>query len=181
MRGTQRLRRGTEKGVGRVREIEGEEEREVGMCRRLLTALLPSPLQSCTLSLSCSASFTRQPGHLPRISTPSFLCLSGCVTPFTLHVSSTQPPFPSLPPPPPPPLLQGADVMIFERLAEEGNPHRDATREHLEKFGADGLRTLCLAYRELPADLYREWNERYVVAKSALREREKRLDEVRAR
>lgn len=70
--------------------------------------------------------------------------------------------------------------MIFERLAEEGNPHRDVTREHLEKFGADGLRTLCLAYRELSPQLYAEWNERFIQAKTALREREKRLDEVPA-
>ncbi|CAI7924356.1 unnamed protein product [Closterium sp. NIES-53] len=74
--------------------------------------------------------------------------------------------------------LQGADVTIYERLSEDGNPHKDMTREHLEKFGADGLRTLCLAYRELPPALYEEWNERFIQAKSALREREKRLDEV---
>ncbi|CAI7906865.1 unnamed protein product [Closterium sp. NIES-54] len=73
---------------------------------------------------------------------------------------------------------EGADVTIYERLSEDGNPHKDMTREHLEKFGADGLRTLCLAYRELPPALYEEWNERFIQAKSALREREKRLDEV---
>ncbi|CAI5499410.1 unnamed protein product [Closterium sp. Naga37s-1] len=73
---------------------------------------------------------------------------------------------------------KGADVTIYERLSEDGNPHKDMTREHLEKFGADGLRTLCLAYRELPPALYEEWNERFIQAKSALREREKRLDEV---
>ncbi|CAI5977694.1 unnamed protein product [Closterium sp. NIES-65] len=73
---------------------------------------------------------------------------------------------------------KGADVTIYERLSEDANPHKDMTREHLEKFGADGLRTLCLAYRELPPALYEEWNERFIQAKSALREREKRLDEV---
>jgi phospholipid-transporting ATPase len=52
------------------------------------------------------------------------------------------------------------------------------TREHLEQFGAAGLRTLCLAYRDLNNQMYEEWNEKFIQAKSALREREKKLDEV---
>eukprot|EP00271_Cylindrocystis_brebissonii_P018675 TRINITY_DN5406_c0_g1_i1.p1 TRINITY_DN5406_c0_g1~~TRINITY_DN5406_c0_g1_i1.p1 ORF type:complete len:1348 (-),score=328.40 TRINITY_DN5406_c0_g1_i1:1253-5296(-) len=73
---------------------------------------------------------------------------------------------------------KGADSVMFPRLAEEGNRFKDVTRDHLEKFGSDGLRTLCLAYRELDADFYQDWNERFIQAKSALREREKRLEEV---
>eukprot|EP01018_Ginkgo_biloba_P021170 Gb_12292 [translate_table: standard] len=52
------------------------------------------------------------------------------------------------------------------------------TREHLEQFGAAGLRTLCLAYRDLSNQMYEDWNEKFIQAKSALREREKKLDEV---
>lgn len=58
------------------------------------------------------------------------------------------------------------------------NKYKEATRDHLEKFGADGLRTLCLAYRHLAADVYEAWNEKFIQAKSALRDREKRIDEV---
>ncbi|KAL8483558.1 hypothetical protein ACS0TY_026298 [Phlomoides rotata] len=51
-------------------------------------------------------------------------------------------------------------------------------REHLEQFGASGLRTLCLAYKNLNSDVYENWNEKYIQAKSALRDKEKKLDEV---
>jgi hypothetical protein len=33
------------------------------------------------------------------------------------------------------------------------------TRDHLEKFGVDGLWTLCLTYHELDGQLYEAWNE----------------------
>lgn len=52
------------------------------------------------------------------------------------------------------------------------------TREHLEQFGSAGLRTLCLAYKVLHPDVYESWNEKFIQAKSSLRDREKKLDEV---
>lgn len=55
---------------------------------------------------------------------------------------------------------------------------RKVTREHLEHFGSSGLRTLCLAYKDLNPEAYDSWNEKFVQAKSALRDREKKLDEV---
>lgn len=48
----------------------------------------------------------------------------------------------------------------------------------MEQFGSSGLRTLCLAYRDLHPDMYENWNEKFVQAKSSLRDREKKLDEV---
>jgi predicted kinase len=38
-------------------------------------------------------------------------------------------------------------VVIYERLAPAGREHCDATMAHLETYGNQGLRTLCLAYR----------------------------------
>ncbi|KZV53133.1 phospholipid-transporting ATPase 3-like [Dorcoceras hygrometricum] len=73
---------------------------------------------------------------------------------------------------------KGADTVIYERLAIGDNDLKKTTREHLEQFGAAGLRTLCLAYRDLVSDVYESWNEKYIQAKSALRDREKKLDEV---
>ncbi|KAL0447089.1 UNVERIFIED_CONTAM: Phospholipid-transporting ATPase 3 [Sesamum latifolium] len=73
---------------------------------------------------------------------------------------------------------KGADTVIYERLADHGNELKSATREHLEQFGASGLRTLCLAYRNLSPDVYENWNDKYIQAKSALNDREKKLDEV---
>jgi phospholipid-transporting ATPase len=50
--------------------------------------------------------------------------------------------------------------MIYERMADvELNLYKEVTRDHLEKFGVDGLQKLCLAYHELDAQLYEAWNE----------------------
>ena len=68
--------------------------------------------------------------------------------------------------------------MIYERLLESRNSFKEDTREHLEYFGAAGLRTLCLAYRDLNSGMYESWNEKFIQAKSALRDREKKMDEV---
>jgi phospholipid-transporting ATPase len=73
---------------------------------------------------------------------------------------------------------KGADNVIFERLANGMDDVRKVTREHLEHFGSSGLRTLCLAYKDLNPETYDSWNEKFIQAKSALRDREKKLDEV---
>ena len=42
--------------------------------------------------------------------------------------------------------------MIYERLASNNpvnNSMKGVTRDHMEQYGAAGLRTLCLAYCEL--------------------------------
>ncbi|XP_057530922.1 phospholipid-transporting ATPase 3-like [Amaranthus tricolor] len=73
---------------------------------------------------------------------------------------------------------KGADTVIYERLREGNDDMKKASREHLEQFGSSGLRTLCLAYRNLNSDVYETWNEKFIQAKSSLRDREKKLDEV---
>ncbi|KAH9709266.1 phospholipid-transporting ATPase 3 [Citrus sinensis] len=73
---------------------------------------------------------------------------------------------------------QGADSVIYERLADGNEDLKKVTREHLEQFGSSGLRTLCLAYRDLSPDMYERWNEKFIQAKSSLRDREQKLDEV---
>ncbi|XP_019431016.1 PREDICTED: phospholipid-transporting ATPase 3-like isoform X2 [Lupinus angustifolius] len=73
---------------------------------------------------------------------------------------------------------KGADNVIYERLADGNNDIKKVTREHLEQFGSAGLRTLCLAYKEVHPGVYESWNEKFIQAKSSLRDREKKLDEV---
>ncbi|KMZ61764.1 putative Phospholipid-transporting ATPase [Zostera marina] len=73
---------------------------------------------------------------------------------------------------------KGADTVIYERLVDGNHNIKRVTREHLEQFGSSGLRTLCLAYKELSNELYGSWNEKFIQAKSSLRDREKKLDEV---
>ncbi|PKA49367.1 Phospholipid-transporting ATPase 3 [Apostasia shenzhenica] len=73
---------------------------------------------------------------------------------------------------------KGADTVIYERLADVNNNINKISREHLEQFGSAGLRTLCLAYREVSSEDYEKWNDKFIQAKSSLRDREKKLDEV---
>ncbi|KAI5294806.1 hypothetical protein KEM52_003142, partial [Ascosphaera acerosa] len=51
---------------------------------------------------------------------------------------------------------KGADTVILERLNKH-NPTVEATLQHLEEYASDGLRTLCLAMREIPEAEFREW------------------------
>ena len=53
--------------------------------------------------------------------------------------------------------------MIYERLDLQhpvNKELREVTRQHMESFGAGGLRTLCLSYAELPHEEY----DRYMAA-----------------
>uniref|UniRef100_A0A8R7UBX5 Uncharacterized protein n=1 Tax=Triticum urartu TaxID=4572 RepID=A0A8R7UBX5_TRIUA len=49
---------------------------------------------------------------------------------------------------------KGADNVIYECLADGNYDIKKTSREHLEQFGIAGLRTLCLAYRDLSMDKY---------------------------
>lgn len=51
---------------------------------------------------------------------------------------------------------KGADTVILERLSPN-NPHVDITLQHLEEYASEGLRTLCLAMREIPEHEFQEW------------------------
>ncbi|KLU83953.1 phospholipid-transporting ATPase 1 [Magnaporthiopsis poae ATCC 64411] len=51
---------------------------------------------------------------------------------------------------------KGADTVILERL-NESNPHIEMTLQHLEEYASEGLRTLCLAMREIPEHEFQEW------------------------
>jgi phospholipid-transporting ATPase len=51
---------------------------------------------------------------------------------------------------------KGADTVILERL-NQNNPHVEVTLRHLEDYASEGLRTLCLAMREVPDREFEEW------------------------
>lgn len=53
---------------------------------------------------------------------------------------------------------KGADTVIMERLAKD-NPMVDITLQHLEDYATEGLRTLCLAMREVPEQEFQEWQQ----------------------
>lgn len=51
---------------------------------------------------------------------------------------------------------KGADTVILERLAKD-NSIVDTTMQHLEDYATEGLRTLCLAMREIDEQEFQEW------------------------
>jgi phospholipid-translocating ATPase len=74
---------------------------------------------------------------------------------------------------------KGADSMIYSRLIpNEQRQLRADTGEHLEMFAREGLRTLCIAQREIPEEEYEEWNRDYDIAANAIQGREDKLEEV---
>jgi phospholipid-translocating ATPase len=74
---------------------------------------------------------------------------------------------------------KGADSMIYSRLKRgEQSELRRTTAEHLEMFAREGLRTLCIAQRELGEEEYRQWNKEHEIASAAIQDREEKLEEV---
>ncbi|KAK4639083.1 aminophospholipid translocase [Podospora bellae-mahoneyi] len=62
---------------------------------------------------------------------------------------------------------KGADTVILERL-NDNNPHVDVTLRHLEEYASEGLRTLCLAMREVPEHEFQEWFQIYEKAQTTV-------------
>jgi len=74
---------------------------------------------------------------------------------------------------------KGADSIIYSRLKRGEQPElRRTTAEHLEMFAREGLRTLCIAQRELAEDEYQEWNREHELAAAAIQDREEKLEAV---
>lgn len=79
-------------------------------------------------------------------------------------------------------LCKGADNVIFERLAKDGGQEelKQKTDKDLQHFASEGLRTLCLAYKVLDAEVYQTWAKRYHEATVALEGREEQIEEISA-
>lgn len=72
---------------------------------------------------------------------------------------------------------KGADTVILERLAKD-NPTVDVTLTHLEEYATEGLRTLCLAMREIPEAEYQQWARIYETAANTINNRSEELDKA---
>ncbi|CAG8565843.1 10691_t:CDS:10, partial [Ambispora leptoticha] len=72
---------------------------------------------------------------------------------------------------------KGADTVILERLSEN-NPFVEATLQHLEEYATEGLRTLCIAMREISEDEYQRWSGIYEKASTTLVNRQDELDKA---
>ena len=73
--------------------------------------------------------------------------------------------------------IKGADNVIFERLGPI-NTFIEATSAHLEEYANEGLRTLCIAYRDISEDEYQAWKIIYDNAATQLHNRQGKLDEA---
>ncbi|UPK91874.1 hypothetical protein LCI18_002809 [Fusarium solani-melongenae] len=74
---------------------------------------------------------------------------------------------------------KGADSVIYARLKRgEQKELRKETAEHLEMFAREGLRTLCIAHKEVSEQEYRTWKKEHDAAASALEDREEKLEAV---
>ncbi len=73
-------------------------------------------------------------------------------------------------------MCKGADNMIYDRLSADSK-NGEEVRQFLLDCGNEGLRTLALAEREIPEDVYKEWDKGYQEAARAVNGREKKLEE----
>lgn len=69
-------------------------------------------------------------------------------------------------------LSKGADNVIYERLSKSNNQSDliGKTSSHLRDFANEGLRTLCVAEKELDSDEFNTWLEKYTAASNSIEE-----------
>ncbi|CCC66925.1 hypothetical protein NCAS_0A03670 [Naumovozyma castellii] len=79
-------------------------------------------------------------------------------------------------------ICKGADSIIYSRLGTKNGANSENLLEktalHLEQYATEGLRTLCIAQRELSWPEYLEWNKRYDIAAASVTNREEQLEAV---
>lgn len=77
-------------------------------------------------------------------------------------------------------LCKGADSIIYSRLSKSNNTPEmlKKTSTHLEEYATEGLRTLCIAKRELSPSQYKEWNKKHLEASASLEKREEKMEAV---
>ncbi len=72
---------------------------------------------------------------------------------------------------------KGADTVIMARLSEK-QPFAETTTLHLEDYATEGLRTLCVAMREVSEQEYRQWSKMYEQAAAQIAGRSEALDKA---
>ncbi|KAH8828098.1 calcium transporting ATPase [Flagelloscypha sp. PMI_526] len=73
--------------------------------------------------------------------------------------------------------IKGADTVILERLGKNQR-YVEKTMVHLEDYATEGLRTLCLASREISEQEYRQWATIYDQAAATINGRGEALDQA---
>lgn len=75
-------------------------------------------------------------------------------------------------------ICKGADSIIYDRLAPGQADMKEKTAVQLEEFANEGLRTLCVAEREIDPKFYEDWNKRHEAATAEIENREEKMDSV---
>ncbi|CAF2582547.1 unnamed protein product [Rotaria sp. Silwood2] len=73
---------------------------------------------------------------------------------------------------------KGADSKIKERLDSSETDMMAQTDEHLNKFATDGLRTLCLAWKDLDEGEYNKWAAVLNKASTSMENREEKVNDA---
>ncbi|CAF0853814.1 unnamed protein product [Adineta steineri] len=73
---------------------------------------------------------------------------------------------------------KGADSTIKERLDPLENDIMTLTDEHLHKVASEGLRTLCLAWKELNEKDYKKWANKLKNATTSMQQREEQMNDL---
>ncbi|BES87630.1 E1-E2 ATPase [Nesidiocoris tenuis] len=73
---------------------------------------------------------------------------------------------------------KGADNVVYDRLRKGDNEMKRLTQDHLNRFAGDGLRTLCLAVRDLDEDYFNGWKARHHEAALSMENRDDKLDAI---
>lgn len=74
---------------------------------------------------------------------------------------------------------KGADSIIVDRLSKDTPKEFLATTLlHLEQYSEEGLRTLCLAYKDLTCEEFDDWNKRYDQASLLIKNRDVEMNNV---
>ncbi|QDZ23003.1 phospholipid-transporting ATPase [Chloropicon primus] len=73
---------------------------------------------------------------------------------------------------------KGADNVIYDRLAERTGEVQENTQDHLNAYAQAGLRTLCISYRKLSDEVYSEFHKKWTEAKTALSDRDVKVEAV---
>ena len=60
-------------------------------------------------------------------------------------------------------VCKGADSIIEKRL-RPGQSHLAKTKEYLDEYAKQGLRTLLIAYKYVEEDLYERWSKKFQAA-----------------
>uniref|UniRef100_A0AC35FWC6 Phospholipid-transporting ATPase n=1 Tax=Panagrolaimus sp. PS1159 TaxID=55785 RepID=A0AC35FWC6_9BILA len=74
---------------------------------------------------------------------------------------------------------KGADTIILDMVkSDTSSLLKDATMKHLDKFASDGLRTLCVAYKDLEESYVREWLKRLKEANLDRYNKDEKVDKL---